>query len=171
MRRRNALVGLALIAAAALISTAWAGTGAGTAKKKSARGPVGLTGPQGPAGAKGAVGADGTARAFVHVTATDATLPVVDTANSSPAGITLCSNGAGDVLVTFPAATGVVVRNVVVTPDATASTDPGLARTVRVGSGFGAGGGCGAGPSAFRVITSLATTGANKATGFYALIN
>ena len=166
MRRRNAMIGLALIAALALISTAVAGGGTGT-KKRGPRGFAGVAGPQGPEGIQGPTGANGTARAFVHVTDADATQAAVDAANSSPAGITLCVNGSGDVMVNLPA--GLVPKKVVVTPDTTGSTDPTLARTVRVS--LGGGGGCGGLASSFRVISTLTTTGAAKDTGFFALIN
>jgi collagen type I alpha len=64
MKRRYVLIGLGLVAAVALVSTAIAGAGSSSkgssarvaAKKKLKRGPPGPAGPQGPAGAQGATG-------------------------------------------------------------------------------------------------------------------
>src|SRR5215208_5865323 len=67
MKRSYVLIGLGLVAAIALISTAIAGPGDGSgdnasaeAKKKVRRGPPGPEGPAGPPGAKGDQGVPGT---------------------------------------------------------------------------------------------------------------
>jgi hypothetical protein len=63
MKRRYVLIGLGLIAAVALISTAIAASGDSSArvaaKKKAKRGPPGPPGPAGPQGIQGPPGAEG----------------------------------------------------------------------------------------------------------------
>jgi hypothetical protein len=108
MKRSYVLLGLGLVAAIALISTAIAVPGSGSDKQTSAQaaakkgrrgppgpqGPAGPTGPAGPAGAAGANGLDANPRAFAQLRWTGSDL-VNETASSGIAEANVVRQAAG----------------------------------------------------------------------------
>jgi hypothetical protein len=115
MKRRYVLIGLGMLAAVALVSTAIAGSRSGgksgaisaksksttvaqvAKKKKVKRGPAGPQGPPGPAGAPGAPGAPGASpvMAFAQVNGAGAPNTVVDSTASGIADANVVRQAAG----------------------------------------------------------------------------
>jgi hypothetical protein len=108
MKRSYVLIGLGLVAAVALISTAIAASGGpgenpaahAAKKKKVLRGPPGPQGPPGPAGAPGAPGAPGAAgaspvHAFAEINGGTAPNTVIDNTASGIADANVVRQAAG----------------------------------------------------------------------------